>query len=105
MNRTLKDKSPEIVLQFADITPRLPVAVRGFVREKIYKTGPWAQQSSPSGAGTLLIDHTHSRKSCPAGLQESFAVLVNEVQTNSRVYNVAQQAVDAMRGKVLNLSI
>ena len=85
MNYNLKNISIELVKQYADITLRLPVAVLGFVRKKIYKTGPWAQQSSPSGAGTLLIAHTHSRKSCPAGLQESFAVLVNEVQTNSRV--------------------
>ena len=85
MNYNRKYNIPEKELQYADITLRLPVAVLGFVREKIYKTGPWAQQSSPSGAGTLLIAHTHSRKSGPAGLQESFAVLVNEVQTNSRV--------------------
>ena len=58
MNYNRKCNIPEEALQYADITLRLPVAVLGFVREKIYKTGPWAQQSSPSGAGALMRART-----------------------------------------------
>ena len=81
MNCNLKDNIPEKVLRDANFTLRLPVAVHGFVREKKYKTGPWAQQSSPSGAGTLLTGHTPSRMARPNGLPGCMAVKENEVQT------------------------
>ena len=99
MNCNLKYKIPEKELQYADFTLRLPVAVRGFVGEEIYKTGPCAQQSSPSHAGALLQERTVNCRRTEALVQENDDKMVGNEGLLKSGNRITSKHADEMPGK------
>ena len=100
MNRNPKYKISEKKLQYANVTLRLPVAVLGFVRKKIYKTGPWAQQSSPSGAGALMRARTLNCRRTETEVQESGEELIGNGSFLKGRNEIESKHADEIPGKL-----